>query len=318
VAQLSASLFSGLLPGLGALPAKEGGFQRWIISGSYRPRSITSSLVIVFEDVAAAEFVPFANYDFERFALAAKESCSIALLEHNEHHLAGWPLLKLYYSSFFGAHAIMRSRGSGVVKLDRKHSLHLNQILQTYDPNSPQLSPGMYYYTTTQGTPLRAGQVSLTMKPADSGAGVHENFRKLFCDFLQNEATKAANQGAADSNLFVAGAIELSEAILNGASGGGVWLSAIRNEINYQHKHDTWFPLRKKSQSLEALSGTVCADSATIRLDGSKEKEPIFVFVNVAKCIANLSVEVGNFVAKRSTVGGAFGQKWRRLQEQIG
>ncbi len=285
MAQLSTSLFSGLLPGLGAVPAKEGGFQDWITSGSYRPRSVASPLVIAFEDVAVAAFVPFANFDFERFALAAKESCSIALLEHNKHNLAGWPLLKLYYSSFFGAHAIMRSRGSGVVKLDRAHSFHLNQILQTYDPNSPQLSPGMYYYTTTQGTALAAGQVSLTMKPADSGAGVHESFWKLFCRFLQDEAAKAANQGAADSNLFVAGAIELSEAILNGASGGGVWLSAIRNEINYQHKHDAWFPLRKKSKSLEAISGTVYADSATIRLDGSKEKEPIFVFANVTSSV---------------------------------
>ncbi len=318
MANLSTSLFLGLLPGLGANPAQKGGFQGWITSGSYRPRSLVSPLVLAFDDVTTAEFVPFVSYDFERFVLAAKEFCSIALLEHNAHNLAGWPLLKLYYASFFGAHAIMRSRGSGIVKLENRQSLYLTQILQAYDPSSPPLSPGIYHYSTAPDATLRPGQVCVTMKPAASGVGVHENFWKLFCDFLKDEAAKAVNQGAADSDLFAAGAIELSEAILKDAPGGGVWFSTIRNEINYQHKHECWFPLGKKSPALAALKTNVHAASASIRLDGSKRTEPIFVFASVARYIATLSIEVANFVAKRSSAGGAFGQKWRRLQELMG
>jgi hypothetical protein len=298
-------------------PSREGGFQAWVVSGNYRPNTVGLPATTVFDEVAIAEFVPYANYDFERFSLAAKESSLVTLLEYSRYNLAGWPLLKLYYSSFFGAHAIMRSQGSGLVKLDRQHSQHLTKLLRAYDPSSGEVFPGMFYYVTKQSG-LRAGQLSLVIEPVSSGSGVHESFWRLFCRFLQDEAEKASKKNAADSNLFVAGAVELAEVILNGPHGGGAWLSSMRNEINYQHKHDCWFPLRKKSASLGALDGAIYADSSTIRLDGSKEKEAVWVFTNITKYIVNLSIEVANFVARRSTVGGAFGQKWRRLQEIIG
>ena len=112
-------------------------------------------------------------------------------------------------------------------------------------------------------------------------------------------------------------ALDIARYIDDGGS-NGVWLSAIRNEINYQQKYETWFPLHRKCPSLEALNCNVYSESSSIRLDNSKSRRPILAFVNITKYIANLSIEVANYVANRSTIGGAFGQKWRRFQEQIG
>jgi len=98
------------------------------------------------------------------------------------HKLAGWPLLKLYYSAFFAAHAITRSQGSGVVKLEKRQTAHLNSILSLIAPEASGISPGMFVYKTMQST--ETGRLSVIMEPARTDGGVHESFWKHFCEFL--------------------------------------------------------------------------------------------------------------------------------------
>jgi hypothetical protein len=314
LASLKASLLSGYLPRLGQEKAIDTGFQGWICKGTYSPVYSDISLGIHLQQVSASDFVPYVNRDFERFSLASRESFFVSLVDRQASSLSGWPLLKLYYSSFFAAHAIMRSRGVGVVNLNKSVTDHLNAVLCAYHSSSLNVSPGQFVYKVIQDSHTSSGEISISLSPAVRGSGVHDSFWVEFCDFLVKEASKAVEIAVPFASDFVAGVSELSDAIKGGGSHGAAWISGVRNEINYQHRHNTWFPLERKNNPLDALLGATYHESSTIRLDLSKTKNVIQSFVNVTKYLACLNIELSDFVAARSTKNGAFGQKWRRLE----
>lgn len=270
---------------------------------------------IALEDVDLKELVRYISFDFERFALASRESLVVACSEKTLHNLAGWPLLKLYYSAFFAAHAIMRSQGTGVVKIERAHAQHVNQLLTIFEPDHTSIAPGMYLYSILPS--METGSLSVVLTPLKDRGGVHQTFWRLFCDLLQDAASAVAQRDGPNAADFIAGAAEVSDAIKLGGYRSVVWFSAVRNEINYQHRHSTWFPLKKDGKVLSALDGVGPASSNTVRFDISKAKDPIAAFANTSRYLALLNIEVADYIAKRSTAGGSFGQKWRRFVHQL-
>lgn len=302
-----------MLPRLGQLPPKKEGFQGWITSGSYQPIISADSSTVTLKRINFREIVPYISFDFERFALSSRETFVTACTDNESIKLAGWPLLKLYYAAFFAAHAIMRSMGAGVILISKIPAQHLNSILNIYDSNAPALVPGMFMYRLLRYPTNKQPSVVLEQQPRSKG--VHESFWLIFCDFLLSEAKLASQVNSADSVEFLTGVSEISDVIRSGSS--GVWLSTIRNEINYQHKHGVWFPIKRNSSALAALQNVGITDTASIRLDISKQQNPILAFANISRYLACLNIEVSEFVAKRSTAGGAFGQKWRRLSQAI-
>lgn len=311
LATLSVALYAGFLSRLGQEPAKEGGFQRWLLRGSYQPMECQDRHAVLLSRAKLSEFVPYACYDFERFSLSSRETFAVFRDEYLSKRISSWPLLKLYYSAFFAAHALMRGRGMGVVKLARQHTGHLNAVGSTFLKNHDPMLPGMFKYAVLRSRVL--GEIEVTIEPAPTGAGVHESFWTMFCEFLNAEAALSVKNGMADSAEFVVGAAEITQAIRAGGHGSGAWLSSIRNEINYQHMHETWFPLRKGSAAISALDRSPPTESSLVRLDHSKTRDTIKMFMNVSYFLALLNVEVGDLVAGRSTRGQAFGQKWRKL-----
>ncbi|UWR43629.1 hypothetical protein [Phaeobacter inhibens] len=315
--ELSTLLCNGLLPRLGVDPSIDGGIQKWITNGAYVPRTTGTPGEVVLGQVAASSFVPAIGYDFERFALAARESHAIASLEKESIGVLGWPTLKCYYASFFAAHAILRSRGASISKLERGHTNHINSVLNVYQNGASPISPGMFWVSVIDDPSNGPGEISVSLKPqSKNGAGVHEAFWMEFCSFLNDEAANAVSTGAPGASDFVVKTDELSKTILNGGKTGS-WLSHVRNQINYQHAHDLWLPYRRSTEGYRSLVGNGFPSIEKARLDVSKTKKPVTAFVNVALYVTNLSIAVSNFLAARSTKGKAFGQKWRRMNQII-
>ena len=305
-----------MLPRLGQQPPIENGLRDWILSGHYTVRPISPSGLVQLEISGLDFLVRHIAFDFERFSLASLESFVVVGLEKQANNFAAWPLLKLYYSSFFAAHAIMRSQGAGVTLLSHQHVNYVNSIIDLLHPGTPNLSAGMYLYKTDSAHNGGVANVSL-QKTQENGGGVHESFWKTFCRYLADDAAYAVTSGAADSTEYVAGADTLSRAILEGGLGGGAWISSIRNEINYQHKHETWYPLRRNAKAINAISGISTMPSDAIRLDLSKQRDLIVAFRNVCHYLACLNIEVSNYLAASSTQARAFGQRWRRLSRVL-
>lgn len=272
------------------------------------------SLKLSISSFSLPEFTRYLSSDYERFALSSAESFVVSKLEFDKYGLTSWPLLKLYYSAFFAAHAVMRSQGAGVIKIENAQAVKLNQFLKTLNPLSPNFKPGMYEFRLNASV---RDSPSLTLQPHGGGSGVHEAFWKSFCSYLDDLSRAAVATKAADAEAMAFGSIEVRNAISGNSGSSNSWLSQMRNQINYQHQHSVWFPIRKSGNAKGALAKLSLAPSKSSRLDTSVSKEPLRAFIEVSSYLSFLNFDIAEYVAARSTVGAAFGQKWRRFRSQI-
>ena len=304
-------LASGLVPRIGAERSIDGGIKSWIENGTYQPNAASTSTRVILDNISNDEFTKHTSFDLERFALSSWESYTAAKYDIENGYSISWPLLKLYYSSFFAAHALMRGQGSGLIKLESSQTRTLNGIIEITVGTSPKIAAGMYLYEIVADV-HRTKSVVLT--PAKNSQGVHIGFWIQFTDFLNERARSATSRGAADSLAFLAGVDELSRA-LGTSSGhpGGAWLSSVRNQINYQHLHRVWHPTKQSRKIKDAILPLSAASSTSIRLDTSITPNPVIAFINVCKYLACLNYEISEVVSQKDGVSGAFGSKWRRL-----
>lgn len=308
MAELLASLTGAALPRLGQESAAVGGIKSFLETATYQIVFLPSALSeIELSNFNNAELIRYISYDFERFSLSSLETFSTYILENREKNLVGWPLLKLYYSAFFAAHAIMRSQGAGVVNFDADDLRQINRLIKIHDESQSGLAAGTYVYDIK-----RTLRPTLVLKPMPEKGGVHEAFWKYFVVYLEGAAEAAAAKRQPDAVQFVAGAKELADAIKVG-SRSSVWLSAVRNEINYQHKHGVWFPTKKGDYIQKTLRDFGLAKSSTVRFDYSKDNEPLNAFASTSRYLSCLNFEIGNYLAQRSTSTKGFGGKWRRM-----
>ncbi|MBF0889607.1 hypothetical protein [Gluconobacter cadivus] len=302
-------LHSGVLPGLGRSTAIAGGFKNWVIGGAYVPQSSTSGNLLL-ERVSVEAFTRAVSFDYDRFALAAHESRIVALSEREKFGAVGWPILKQYYSAFFAAHAVMRSRGAGVVRIDAVQAQAITATMRVYLGDDVRFSSGTYYYFITKGKNDATGETTVNFSPLKDGKGVHESFWHTFVNYIELEATRAAQLGLSDNQDFVAYSLKLKQSIM---SGNTVWISKIRNEINYQHDYQSWMPISKKSISKKAIPSTSDDYRSYVRLDVTKSENPIKSFFCLCCYISELNYLIANRVSLNSKAGGSFGQKWERL-----
>ena len=316
MADIATNLQSGLLKRLGVNPSTDGGLRRWLIDGAYVPEVNTSTDAIELTNIEVTrDLVPYLSFDFERFALASAETLLIAKLEHTKHKLASWPLLKLYYSAFFAAHAIMRSHGTGVLKIDKDHVKEINNLLDSVGNGNKKFAPGMYNYKlelSTRSSPY------MTFSKPKVGRGTHDEFWKIFCKFLDDRANFSLLTGAVDARKLVSGVEEIKMAVSGSNIGSVSSISAMRNDINYQHKYAVWYPIRRSNRLGNLIEDLEVKASKNVVFGSSLRSKPIRPFVEVLHYLACLNVDISEFVAARSTKGGAFGQKWRRLRAELG
>lgn len=173
---------------------------------------------------------------------------------------------------------------------------------------------GNYFYQILEDAD---GDSIIHWRLATKGSGAHDGFWRDFCQFLRDDSALAANAKLPDANDYVAGTEDISRAILAAGGSGGIWLSAVRNEINYQQLHDVWLPLTRKITGKDLKKSIAFRKSNTIRLDNSQRKEPLETFTNISLFLSCLNIEIASHIAANSTVGKGFGQKYRSVKEII-
>ncbi|WP_375205609.1 hypothetical protein [Hyphococcus sp.] len=281
----------------------DGGLRSWIEAGRYTPNSSSTATQIEIENFDFEALTDSIAFDYARFALSCYESFSVCRLDNQNHSLFSWPLLKLYYAAFFGCHAIMRSQGYGIIKLEKRQTDYINSILTITTGADPQIKTGMYSFSASTGV--------LRLSPLSSGKrGVHEEFWFEFVQFLNTYSNEAQARGAPDASQFIAGTQAIDDALAGG------WFSAYRNEINYQHKHNVWLPIRRKDDRRNSIEAVAITNSNSILLPGTGKKD-VRDFIRIAHFFTMLSIEISEFIAARSTRAAAFGQVWRRVQGLI-
>lgn len=312
-----ASLFTGLsgafLPRLGQDAPRAGGLRAWVTGGTYRPNTASTAAEILLEGVSLSEILTYVNFDYERFALASWESFSIANLEWEVRGLAGWPLLKLYYGAFFSAHAVVRAMGEGVVNFDRNQTEFLESAISLFLDSPVSIRPGPFEFRIFEDG---GGQFAVNLRPATQAGGVHEGFWKFFGGFLDRHASLAVERGAPDASDFIAGADEVNR-ILKGNVANSSWYSGTRNEINYQHLHGVWSPIKERRKLKAHFRGVGSKNSSAIRLDYSGKKDPVAAFVSISEYLCLLNFELAEFVSARAVNSRSFGSSWRKLKSSL-
>ncbi|MBZ6379759.1 MULTISPECIES: hypothetical protein [Pacificimonas] len=304
------SLQAGALSLLGREKSREGGIQQYLLTAAYEPEAAAQETGIVLKLSSLPQIIPYVNFDFERFSFSSLQSLLNCIeLQEAPFPSTSWQLLTSYYSAFYSAHAIIRSQGFGSFFVNQRLSAHVNAVMDTYDV-SGQLETGTAMYKIFVD---EFDNGFMMLRPSVSASGVHDGFWRDFCQLLSEASSDAKKSGDPDSDIYVKGIRLLSQKILVGGLGTSSWLAKIRNELNYQHKHNVWFPETRRGSKKDVVDRIQVRSPTSFRFDRGSASRSIEDFVSVTNFLSCLNKEFGDFIASRSTVGGAFGQKWRRL-----
>ncbi len=311
MAQILQGILISTIPNLCEDPGTNDGVRGWLTSSIYQLGSWDGT-TLMLDRFDSDSFRRCLAFDYERFALSSAESYIYSTREFVLSGVVGWPVLKLYYSAFFAAHAIMRGLGQGIVKLERQQTDLLNGIIQISIGSPVVLKPGMYRFELEIN---ELGQPRLNLQVHQAKSGVHDSFWCAFSACLDSLAEKIVSRNLPDAADFVGGISELRPYLAPSAYGRGAWVSSIRNQVNYQHAYGVWFPRKKQEAIFKKLTAVKKSSSNAVRLDLALSPDPIPALIAASELLSNLNFEQADFLARRSTKARTFGQKWRQFNE---
>lgn len=314
MSDLAVSLVLRSVPELALKKPLEGGLKSWITKGSFYIQQNQSGEIIL-NDILISEYASGLAYDFKRFALASLESRVGFHANYISSKAIGWPLLRMYYSAFFAAHAIMRETDQAVIRLDSPQAKYLTEIGQTYIDPSFKVESGNYHVRRKQDT---SKTLDVWLVKIQDSRGAHDAFWRIFYKFLAELADEVSLKREPKDLLVVAQINEIQRVLSSNGFSNGTWLSSVRNEINYQHMYGVWFPYgnnKKIASYIGRLSGF---NNINIRLDYDARREPLEAFCSGCSFISALNYEVSELLApKPSGDIRGFARAWRKLIQEL-
>jgi len=297
---------SGLVEGR----SRFGSIQEWISNNRFSSVRIEDG-AWVLAAYDHRELARSAGGDFERFLFSAIETRRTADLERLNLPVRAWPLLKTYYSGFFAAHSISSSTGRGVIYLRRNARDAINDFITAIGSTAKPIDGGSYKYWIS-----RSGvEYDLVLAPASLGSGVHDMFWRSFSDTFSELAAEYLDANLPDSREVFAETSHLVDAILENRR-SNAWISRIRNEINYEHRHHAWLPT-KRSDPIRRLSEDDFKGFSTFQLETGGPNEELEKFQYVSRYLGKVAETVAeNFV---ELVGGnaSFSRRYARLKQLL-
>lgn len=195
-------------------------------------------------------FLQSIAFDISRMSIATFESICDISAQREMPHSTAWPLIRSYYSAFFAAHTFIRIFGYAVIQLEKSQSQKLNSVLQYHDNPIPNLSDGLYL--------VRFLEESSRFSLQKLNNGSHEDTWNVLAALIE----KLSDDFMVDGNPIpewekqsVYGKFKLLVDVMRTepCKSRSNWLSRMRNEINYQHRHGTWYPHEKSKNFRDSV-----------------------------------------------------------------
>ncbi|NJR44601.1 MAG: hypothetical protein HC775_01580 [Hyellaceae cyanobacterium CSU_1_1] len=184
-------------------------------------------------------------FDCNRMASAAFETMYSIEKSTKLPNSVAWLIIKSYYAAYYAGHAIIRMLGISCSQLNQKSASKLCEISQLNQNNNVLNIPSSYYSCIYDGNTYE-----LSFKNIKSKGGVHESFWKIFYERIQNLSKSILTKPIVvqrSQDVFKK-LDELCKILCYRGFNGGNWLSSVRNQVNYRHELNAWFPHRKWSQ----------------------------------------------------------------------
>jgi hypothetical protein len=301
------------LPQIVDVEARPEGLRTWLQGGSFRVGSQSTTDHIILQDVQLSEFMPYQSYDFARFAFSSLETMAHCRSDPTRPKALSWPLLKAYYSGFFGAHAIMRALGQAVLRLEQSQTRTLSRIAALYSIQGLVITSGTFLAKIHQNSDR---SIDLGLHRLTDAGGAHDSFWKRYKLFLEDLAIDVVGSGEPNSAALAATITELRDLTCREGSVSGAWLSNFRNKLNYQHAYGVWFPSSVSRPDAEYGARLGYLNTSAARFDFDVAREPVKAFCSTCLLISSVSFELTAHLCSRGT-RSAFARNWRRLSEQL-
>jgi len=243
--------------------------------------------------------------DCSRFACAVLQSIAPVSREIRDRDTIAWSLVKLYYSSFYAGHSLMRMLGESCSHFDGTHVGSITELFGILGKTPGfGIERGLYHCS------LNGTCTGLTAKRASGlagGGGTHEIFWKLVGARI-SRLTEEVLSGALvpnDARTVFAKFTEFIAILSRRGVRQHTWLTSVRNELQYQHKLDVWFPAGIRTNEREALgrlSSQWGRDPMRVDL-GAGGPGSIREFVSACVFIVALCLEMLLRILERSPAG---------------
>jgi hypothetical protein len=197
---------------------------------------------------------------------AFQTASSIALQDAFERDALPWEIIKLYYSAFYAGQTLIRLLGEGCSFLDGRHITRIADVASAIGivPGF-NLEPGLYRCALDPSA-SKLTCIKIT-------GGTHESFWKVFGNRFGATAT-AVLQGPlvpVDAQAVFTQLDAFADLIKR--HGSYNWLSTVRNDLQYRHYHDVWFPssmAKRDRGTLRRLASQWKTDPMTLDLDAAR------------------------------------------------
>ena len=208
----------------------------------------TGRLGIDFGD--SAPVVEALAATISRMACASFQTINAAVMESLEREALPWGLVKIYYAAFYAGHAIISVLGEACSYFDSTHTKKLRELAVAVGAApTTSIAKGLYR-ATAEDPPSRLQCASI----GNSAGGTHEQFWDVF-----GKRMSQASQDVLSGPLPIADAQAVfakldAMSVIIRRFGTFSWLSKIRNDVQYRHEHDVWFPKGLTARRRESLS----------------------------------------------------------------
>ncbi|EOT0769575.1 TPA: hypothetical protein NID03_003160 [Pseudomonas aeruginosa] len=181
----------------------------------------------------------FFSHEADRFACAAFETLTSPVPENEPPRSIGWTLIKAYYSAFFSMHALLRIHGWACTRIAGNAIRFINDELKILAPDASPVGGGIFLIKSDP-----SGR-TLELKKLEAGTtgGSHESLWATLNEYFNNITyliQKNENLDTQEVSKAIQSIVDFSTFL--SSKGGPIWLTQVRNRINYQHAYGAWHP----------------------------------------------------------------------------
>lgn len=179
----------------------------------------------------------FFSHEADRFSSAAFESLMAESVKEDFPRSTGWTLIRAYYSAFFAAHSLMRIHGWACTRVPPEVAARLNKDAKLIFPNPEPITAGLYLLKTSNDSSEIEFESIVAGKKGSHEALWSElgPFFGEVTDVILHEPVDT--EAAQDLVRFIAKFNDLLK-----KNGGALWLTQVRNRVNYSHAYGAWHP----------------------------------------------------------------------------
>lgn len=259
-------------------------FKAWIAQGKYKVINASQLGDIELDVTDQDALLESLGYDFSRFACASFESMEGIAGSNDFPKATAWAGIAAYYSAFFGAHAILRYFGSSCSQIEQAQASLLTRYASIYNINT-RIPLGFYvadYFPSTKVVKLR----KLNDTHKDTWQTFNERLKELSSTILQVPGLSQETKEISALLKNISDSISCS-----GRFSSGNWLSSFRNNLNYKHEYEAWYPYKKSSvkfKQIEKYVGNWSSDEFNPEL-GLLEKDERLRFFGTCSAIVHLA-----------------------------